>query len=71
MIGATLSRRQEFEFQLFETLASGEATAYLKVEKPRFLFLEGSADAVAAAGVAATALPDASMARAASSVDRY
>jgi hypothetical protein len=41
------------------------------VEKPHFLFLEGSADAVAAAGVAATALPDASMARAASSVDRY
>jgi hypothetical protein len=70
-IGAALStRRQEFELQPFETRASGEATAYLKVEKPRFLFLEGSADAVAAAGVAATALPDTSTACATSSVDR-
>jgi hypothetical protein len=54
-----------------------EATAYLKVEKPRFLFLKGSTNAVVAAGVATAALPDASVtragasaARAASSVDR-
>jgi hypothetical protein len=51
--------------------------AYLKVEKPRFLFLEGSTGAVAAADVATVALPDASATRAgtsathaASSVDR-
>jgi hypothetical protein len=78
MIGAALStRRQEFELQSFETRASGEATAYLKVEKSRFLFLEGSPDAVAAACVATTALLDAFaacagafVARAAPSVDR-
>jgi hypothetical protein len=77
-ISAALStRRQEFELQPFETRAFGEAAAYLKVEKPRFLFLEGSADAVAAADIAAAALPDASAARtgasatcAAPSVDR-
>jgi hypothetical protein len=40
------------------------------VEKPRFLFLEGSTDAVAAAGVAATALPDASTVRAGASAAR-
>jgi hypothetical protein len=51
--------------------------AYLRVEKPRFLFLEGSTGAEAAADVATVALPDApaartgtSAARAASSVDR-
>jgi hypothetical protein len=67
-IGATLStRRQKFELQPFETRVSGEATAYLKVEKPRFLFLEGSAGAVAAAGGAVTALPDASAAHAGAS----
>jgi hypothetical protein len=61
--GAALStRRQGFERQPFETRASGEATAYLKVEKSRFLFLEGSPDAVARAGASAT--------RAAPSVDR-
>jgi hypothetical protein len=56
---------------------SGGAAAYLKVEKPRFLFLEGSTDAVVAAGVATAVLLDASMthvgtsaARAASSIDR-
>jgi hypothetical protein len=64
-IGANLStRRQEFELQPFETQASEEATAYLKVEKPRFLFLEGSADAVVVANDATVALPDASAARA-------
>jgi hypothetical protein len=57
--------------------ASGGAVTYLKVEKPRFLFLEGSTSAVAAADVATVVLPDASAARAgtsaaraASSVDR-
>jgi hypothetical protein len=77
-IGVTVStQRQGFERQPFETRASGEATAYLKVDKPRFLFLEGSPDAVTAAGVTPTALPDASAAhagasamRAAPSVDR-
>jgi hypothetical protein len=77
-IGAALStRRQEFELRPFETRASKEATAYLKVEKPRFLFLEGSADVVVAADIATAALPDASAAhagafatRAAPSVDR-
>jgi hypothetical protein len=51
--------------------------AYLKVEKPRFLFLEGSAGAKATAVAAAVAPPDASAARtgtsaahAGSSVDR-
>jgi hypothetical protein len=51
--------------------------AYLRVEKPRFLFLEGSAGAEATADVATVALQDASAARtdtsaacAASSVDR-
>jgi hypothetical protein len=70
-IGVALStRRQEFELQPFETRASGEATAYLKVEKLHFLFLEGSPDTVAAAGVAATALHDASAARAGTSTTR-
>jgi hypothetical protein len=41
--------------------------AYLKVEKPRFLFLEGSTGAEAAADVATVALPDASAARAGTS----
>jgi hypothetical protein len=40
------------------------------VEKPRFLFLEGSPDAVGAADVAATALPDAPAARAGASSTR-
>jgi hypothetical protein len=70
-IGAALStQRQEFEPQPFETRASGEATAYLKVEKPRFLFLERSPDALAAAGIAATAIPDASAVRTGASVAR-
>jgi hypothetical protein len=33
------------------------AVAYLRVENPRFLFLRGSADVVAAAGVATTSPP--------------
>jgi hypothetical protein len=70
-VGATLrTRRQETELQPLETGTSGGATAYLKVEKPRFLFLEGSAGAAVAPVVTTAALPDASTARAASSTDR-
>jgi ABC-type cobalamin transport system permease subunit len=50
--------------------ASGGAVTYLKVEKPRFLFLEGSTGAVLAVAVATAALPDASMVRAGASVAR-
>jgi hypothetical protein len=58
-VGATLqTRRQKIELRLLETRTSGEATAYLKVEKPRFLFLEGSTSTVAAAVVTTAALPD-------------
>jgi hypothetical protein len=78
MVGATLrTRRQETELQPLETRTSGGVTAYLKVEKPRFLFLEGSAGAAVAPVVAVTALPDAfaalagaSATHAASSTDR-
>jgi hypothetical protein len=70
-IGTALStRRQEFELQPFKTRTFGEAAAYLKVEKPRFLFLEVSTDAEAPAGVATTALLDASTTRVAPSIDR-
>jgi hypothetical protein len=50
--------------------ASRGATAYLKVEKPRFLFLEGSTGAVAAADVATVALLEASAAHAGASAAR-
>jgi hypothetical protein len=53
-----------------KTGASGGAATYLKVEKSRFLFLEGSADAVAAPVAATVALPDASAARAGASMAR-
>jgi hypothetical protein len=60
-----------------KTGALGGAIAYLKVEKPCFLFLKGSTGAVVEAGVTTAALPDASAAcagasatRAAPSVDR-
>jgi hypothetical protein len=49
---------------------SGGAIAYLKVEKPHFLFLEGSMGAMAVADAATVALPDASSTRATSFVDR-
>jgi hypothetical protein len=71
MVGAALrTRRQEIELQPLETRTSEGATAYLKVEKPRFLFLESSMDAMVAAGVATAVLPDASMACAGASVAR-
>jgi hypothetical protein len=41
--------------------------AYLRVEKPRFLFLEGSTGAEVAADVATVTLPDASAVRAGTS----
>jgi hypothetical protein len=44
--------------------------AYLRVEKPRFLFLEGSAGAEATADAATAAPPDASVARASTSAAR-
>jgi hypothetical protein len=53
----------------FEDMASGGAVAYLTVEKPRFLFLEGSTGVVSAADVATAALPDTSAARTASLMD--
>jgi hypothetical protein len=70
-------KNREIKLLPFENGASRGAMAYLKVEKPRFLFLEGSTSAVAVADVATVALPGASAARAgtsaahaASSVDR-
>jgi hypothetical protein len=54
------TRKQRTERQPLETGASGGATAYLNVEKPCFLFLEGSADAAVAPIAATAALPDAS-----------
>jgi hypothetical protein len=69
-IGAALqARRHEIELQPLETRTTRGAIAYLKVEKPRFFFLKGSMGAVVAAGVSTAALPYASAARAASSVD--
>jgi hypothetical protein len=44
--------------------------AYLKVEKPRFLFLKGSTGAVVAVVVATAALPDAFVAHGGASVAR-
>jgi hypothetical protein len=77
-VGTALrARRQGIELQPLETRTSGGATAYLKVENPRFLFLEGSTGAVVAAAVVTAALPNAfaasagaSVARAVSSTDR-
>jgi hypothetical protein len=70
-VGAALrARRQWIELQPLETRMSRGAIAYFKVEKPRFLFLEGSAGAVVAAAVATTALTDASVARAGASAAR-
>jgi hypothetical protein len=53
-----------------EVAASGGAVTYLRVEKPRFLFLGGSAGVVAAADVATAAPPVTSMARAGASAAR-
>jgi hypothetical protein len=53
----------------FEDRASGGAVAYLRVEKPRFLFLGGSTGIVSAADVTTAAPPDTSTARATSLMD--
>jgi hypothetical protein len=70
-VGATL-RTQNKRIRLLplETGASGGEVAYLKVEKSRFLFLEGSMHAVVAAGVATATLPDASVVCAGASATR-
>jgi hypothetical protein len=70
-VGAALrAQRYEIELQPLEIRTFGGATTYVKVEKPRFLFLEGSMGAVVAAVVATAALPDTSAARAGASVVR-
>jgi hypothetical protein len=51
-------------------MASGEAVAYLRVEKPHFLFLGGSAGVVAAADAAIAAPPVISAVRAGASAAR-
>jgi hypothetical protein len=51
-------------------MASGGAAAYLRVEKPRFLFLGGSAGVVVVADVATAAPPVTSAARAGASTAR-
>jgi hypothetical protein len=60
----------EIKLLPLENGASRGAMAYLKVEKPRFLFLKGSTGAVAAADVATVTLPDASATRAGTSAVR-
>jgi hypothetical protein len=60
-VGATLrTQRREIRHPPLEDMVSGGAIAYLRVEKPRFLFLGGSAGVVAAADVATAAPPVAS-----------
>jgi hypothetical protein len=49
---------------------SGIAKAYLRVEKPRFLFLDGSAGAEATADAAPVVPPNASATRAGTSTVR-
>jgi hypothetical protein len=71
-VGATL-RTQMQEGQTLARLkdaACGAVVAYLRVENPRFLFLGGSADVVAAAGVATAAPPAVLAARAGASAAR-
>jgi hypothetical protein len=50
-------KNEKIKLLPLETGASGGAIAYLKVEKPRFLFLEGSTGAVVAAIAAARPTP--------------
>jgi hypothetical protein len=65
-VGATLQNTKTKRLDSCpKTGAPGGAIAYLKVEKPRFLFHEGSTGVVVAAGV--TALPDAFAERAGAS----
>jgi hypothetical protein len=72
-VGATATlrtRKQRTERQPLETRAFGGATPYLKVEKPHFLFLEGSTNAAEAPVAAAATLPDAFAAHAGTSAAR-
>jgi hypothetical protein len=77
-VGATLrTRNRKGQTHAPRNGVSGRAMAYLRVEKPCFLFLEGSAGAEATVDASTVAPPDASAARAgtsaacvASSVDR-
>jgi hypothetical protein len=63
-VSATLRTQNErIRLMLLENGASGGVITYLKVEKPRFLFLKGSPGAVAATSVIATALPGVSAVR--------
>jgi hypothetical protein len=71
------TKRHETKHQPLETSAHGENATYLRLEKPRFLFLEGSVGAAVAPVVAAATLTDApaalagaSAVRVASSADR-
>jgi hypothetical protein len=68
-VGATLrTQRREIRHPPLEDMASGGVIAYLRVEKPRFLFLGGSVGVVATADVATATPPIASAARVASLV---
>jgi hypothetical protein len=68
---ATLrTRKRKNENLPSKSRVHGENTAYLKLEKPRFHFLEGSGGAVAALIVAAVALADAPAALAGAPVAR-
>jgi hypothetical protein len=70
-VGAALRMQNErIRLLPFENGASRGVITYLKMEKPRFLFLEGSTGVVVAAGIATAAFPDASAARAGASVAR-
>jgi RecB family exonuclease len=56
-VGAPMrKRRQEIELQPLETRTSRGAIAYLKVEKPHFLFLDYSTGAAVAAAVTTASL---------------
>jgi hypothetical protein len=62
-------KNEKIRLMPLKTGVSGGATTFLKVEKPYFLFLEGSTGLVVAAVVATAALPDTSAARARASVE--
>jgi hypothetical protein len=63
-VGATLrTQRQEIRHPPLKDMASGGVIAYLRVEKPRLLFLGGSVGVVATADVATATPPIASAAR--------
>jgi hypothetical protein len=63
-------RNKKLSSSPLKSRASGENATYLKLEKPRFRFLEGSRGAATAPAVAAAVLDCAPATRAASSTDR-